>query len=32
MQALAEPSATPAVVVKARYLTHLYSQATESTR
>lgn len=29
LEALASPSATPDTIVKARYLTHLYSQATE---
>ena len=29
MEALAQPSTTPDALVKARYLTHLYSQATE---
>jgi hypothetical protein len=32
LQTLAGPSATPGTVVKARYLTHLYSQATEQLR
>jgi hypothetical protein len=32
LETLAGPAATPAVVVKARYLTHLYSQATEHLR
>ena len=29
LEALAQPSPTPDTIVKARYLTHLYSQATE---
>ena len=32
LEALARPTATPGTVVKARYLTHLYSQATEQLR
>jgi hypothetical protein len=32
LETLAGPSATPGTVVKARYLTHLYSQATEQLR
>ena len=32
LESLAAPSATPDAVVKARFLTHLYSQATEHLR
>ena len=32
LDALSSPSVSPAAIVKARYLTHLYTQATEQLR